>query len=823
MNNLQPPPAFQPGENFERWLRGVEHYLVAVDITSAERKAAVMLTLLGLEVQEIVRTLPRPTGLSRDVDEFKVLTEKLKSYYQPQVNVTYEKALLHDIQRKEGETFEGFVTRLRLQADRCQYDTAGCEAVVLECAVARCRDKDMQKKFFSDPQLTLLKALEVARHIEMMRSQLEDLNRPAPLHFVSGNKSPGVSSPCFRCNSVQHQASACPFKLQQCFACSRVGHTRSACRSTCQPSQPQQRNQPKSSRSSQVRSGKTQQSRQQRELPQSRCSRCHGASHVQSSCPFKGATCYACQRVGHTQAACRNRVSQPSHRAQYVEESDQPIGVHEVYDLYRLDECLPASPPSHAASPFCPAASMPSSAASLPSSAASQPSSAASQPSPAASPPSFAASLPSPLSSAVSSTSPAASSTSPATALPGQPSPAVCQPSPAVCQPSPAVCQPSPAVGQPSPGDSQLSSLVSPPSPTASQPGPVACQPAEEQVFHLSPPSHKPIIVDVSIDQVPLTMEVDTGASCSIISQEVFENMWPDRSARPPLKESSRRLLTYMRDEVPLAGVANVSVTYGDQSAQLPLLVVKQPGPALLGRDWLQAIRLDWPSLFLMSSGGPDPLPSSAHSLSDSLKQLVSEFPEAHACPESTPLPADVVQMMDAVGSLVSVPLIQTATRRDPVISAAYIYTRDGWPAKCPKDDLSVLFSHRSELSIDSGCLLWGLRVVIPHVLRSRVLSMLHDGHPGMTAMKQLARGVVWWPGLDGQIEDCVRACQVCQSERGKVPDVPLSPWIFPNEPWKRIHVDFAGPVKGKFCWSSWMRIPSGWMYISQAAPHLSV
>ena len=156
---------------------------------------------------------------------------------------------------------------------------------------------------------------------------------------------------------------------------------------------------------------------------------------------------------------------------------------------------------------------------------------------------------------------------------------------------------------------------------------------------------------------------------------------------------------------------------------------------------------------------------------------------------------------------------VQSASRRDPVVSAAYVYTRDGWPDVCPRDELSVYFAHRHELSIKNGCLLWGLRVVLPLQLRSRVLSLLHEGHPGIMAMKQLARSIVWWPGLDRSIEDCVRVCQVCQVEKGKVPDVPLKPWIFPTEPWSRVHIDFAGPVEGKMllvivdAYSKWLEV----------------
>ena len=66
------------------------------------------------------------------------------------------------------------------------------------------------------------------------------------------------------------------------------------------------------------------------------------------------------------------------------------------------------------------------------------------------------------------------------------------------------------------------------------------------------------------------------------------------------------------------------------------------------------------------------------------------------------------------------------------------------------------------ELTVETECLLWGSRVVIPPQHREQVLQELHVSHPGMCRMKALARTYVWWLGLDQDIEKLVKACSSC-------------------------------------------------------------
>ena len=42
-----------------------------------------------------------------------------------------------------------------------------------------------------------------------------------------------------------------------------------------------------------------------------------------------------------------------------------------------------------------------------------------------------------------------------------------------------------------------------------------------------------------------------------------------------------------------------------------------------------------------------------------------------------------------------------------------------------------------------------------------------------------------------------VRGCQSCQAVKNSPPGANLQPWVWPAQPWKRVHLDFAGPVEG--------------------------
>ncbi|KAL0190849.1 hypothetical protein M9458_013547, partial [Cirrhinus mrigala] len=94
---------------------------------------------------------------------------------------------------------------------------------------------------------------------------------------------------------------------------------------------------------------------------------------------------------------------------------------------------------------------------------------------------------------------------------------------------------------------------------------------------------------------------------------------------------------------------------------------------------------------------------------------------------------------------------VRKGTQNDPVLSKVMDFVMTG---KGENDDvlLKPYITRRHELSVQSGCLLWGRRVIIPPALRKPVLKQLHAGHCGMVRMKEIARSYFWWPGEDGKL-----------------------------------------------------------------------
>ena len=83
------------------------------------------------------------------------------------------------------------------------------------------------------------------------------------------------------------------------------------------------------------------------------------------------------------------------------------------------------------------------------------------------------------------------------------------------------------------------------------------------------------------------TMEVDTGAAMSLVSEEMV-NSSPFLMCLLPLQQSNVKLRTCTEQTMSVLGQLLVKVQHDEAQETMLLQVVKVSGTTLLGRDWLQ-------------------------------------------------------------------------------------------------------------------------------------------------------------------------------------------------------------------------------------------
>jgi hypothetical protein len=118
----------------------------------------------------------------------------------------------------------------------------------------------------------------------------------------------------------------------------------------------------------------------------------------------------------------------------------------------------------------------------------------------------------------------------------------------------------------------------------------------EYNLHRVSSGTSKPLLVTVKVNSVDTEMEVDTGASVSIMSEEKFRQFQRDTSVT--LQPSKAKLFTYTGEAIGVLGSTEVAVEYNQQRVTLPLIMTKGTGPCLLGWNWLATLRLDWHQIF---------------------------------------------------------------------------------------------------------------------------------------------------------------------------------------------------------------------------------
>ena len=135
---------------------------------------------------------------------------------------------------------------------------------------------------------------------------------------------------------------------------------------------------------------------------------------------------------------------------------------------------------------------------------------------------------------------------------------------------------------------------------------------------------------------------------------------------------------------------------------------------------------------------------------------------------------------------------IEEASYDDVELTLVKSYVKSGNWDECTLPSYAQV---KDELCVYGELLLRGTRIVIPRLLRDRVVRLAHEGHQGIVKTKYRLRSKVWWPGMDKDVERFCKVCHGCQVTSGFDPPEPMSRVLPPSGPWQDCGADLLGPL----------------------------
>lgn len=299
---------------WRKWKRGLEYYLEASNVVGQRERRNLLLHLGGPELQDIFDSLPGVHDVPHvavDPPFYDVAIEKLDAHFQPIQRRTYERHVFRQIAQKNGERFNDFVMKLRVQANRCDFDQEGGsvrDSMIIDQIAEKCLSSALRKKILEKDR-PLSEVVAIGKTIEDVEIQCKEL--------VSSNKEPNAVNKV----AVQQFSDPTSFRGQQCWSFMPPTELRNQyARGQWRPSHFGNRSEnPGQSRQTNRFSTRPKErssdSFQRRNDEDHRiCFGCGRRGHAKGSerCPAKQAQCLRCKRLGHFAKWCTKR-SEPEH------------------------------------------------------------------------------------------------------------------------------------------------------------------------------------------------------------------------------------------------------------------------------------------------------------------------------------------------------------------------------------------------------------------------------------------------------------------------------------------------------------------------------
>ena len=278
---LSPPSNFDfsKPEEWPKWVRRFERFRISSGLVEGDQELQVntLVYAMGDKADDIISTWTDLEEAAKK--DYAKVKDRFGKHFVCKINIIFERAKFNSRRQEEDESADSFITTLYILAETCAYGPIR-EELIRDRIVVGLRDSKLSYRLQMDSELTLAKAVDMARQSEIVIKQ-----QPLLRSNFQTEEAEEASADAVHARRNQGKRNQSKYPSQKPGA------------KKWQPPQTKQQ----SNKSSQNK-GQSQ--------PSAKCGRCgNSPGHSRQNCPAAESRCRKCKRIGHWESQCRVDVS----------------------------------------------------------------------------------------------------------------------------------------------------------------------------------------------------------------------------------------------------------------------------------------------------------------------------------------------------------------------------------------------------------------------------------------------------------------------------------------------------------------------------------